>query len=187
MAYCISLRPSGMRSCMVSHRLRDILAVCTRIVVLSGGRVMLDRPAQGFTLTELSEALAPGLARGGTERLERVTSSDPILELSWRHQDLAFARGEIVGLFGMAAGPQFQLLQALYGVGQGLQAKLLGVPFSPHSPGDAIDRGVFYVSADRERDGLLVDMSALDNLVLPWLDLYRRWLAFSHARAALSL
>ncbi len=53
------LAAEGRGIVYVSHRLRDILEVCTRIVALQGGRVMFDRPANAFTLGELSDALSP--------------------------------------------------------------------------------------------------------------------------------
>jgi ABC-type sugar transport system ATPase subunit len=167
----------------ISHRLRDILSVCTRLVVLRGGRVVLDRPASGFGLAELSEALAPGLKQ--IERREHALNGErPTLSLAWHNQRLEFAPGEITGLFGMAAGPQFRLCEALFGVRGQIEADLDGVRFAPRSPRDAIANGVYYVSANRDRDGLLSAMSALDNLLLPWLDRHRKFGIFSHSKAA---
>jgi ABC-type sugar transport system ATPase subunit len=101
-----------------------------------------------------------------------------------KNQRLEFAPGEITGLFGMAAGPQFRLCEALFGVRGEVEADLDGARFAPRSPREAIARGVYYVSANRERDGLLSGMSALDNLLLPWLDRHRKLGVFSHAKAA---
>ena len=84
----------------------------------------------------------------------------------------------------MAAGPLFTFLEALYGLGEHVDAELESRRYAPHSPRGAIRRGVYYVSANRERDGLLAHMSALDNLVLPWMRYHTRFLAFSHAKAA---
>ena len=168
----------------VSHRLRDILAVCTRLVVLRGGHVVLDRPAAGFGIAELSAALVPEV-----QAIEHVhvdgAPEETVLSVEWTHgQRFHFQRGEIVGLFGMAAGPQLTFLEALYGLGEHVDAELESRRYAPHSPRDAIRRGVYYVSANRERDGLLAHMSALDNLVLPWMRYHTRFLAFSHAKAA---
>ena len=168
----------------VSHRLRDILEVCTRLVVLRGGHVVLDRPAAGFGIGELSAALVPEM-----QAIEHVhvdsAPEETMLGVDWAGgQQFQFQRGEIVGLFGMAAGPQFTFLEALYGLGERVDAELDGRRFAPHSPREAIRRGVYYVSANRERDGLLAHMSSLDNFVLPWMRHHTRFLAFSHAKAA---
>src|SRR5690606_2109862 len=51
----------GVSVLYVSHRLPDILEVCTRIVVLRGGRLVVDGPASDFTPARLAEALVPDL------------------------------------------------------------------------------------------------------------------------------
>jgi ABC-type sugar transport system ATPase subunit len=166
----------------VSHRLRDIIDVCTRLVVLRGGRVVLDQPAEGFSVADLSEALAPGV-ESTWKGAHATRPEQPLLEVGFHGQRMGFGRGEIVGLFGMAAGPQFEVLSSLFGLGEVVEARLDGQPFAPSSPRAAIAHNVYYVSADREREGLVPEMSALDNLVLPWLNLHTRNLAVSRAKA----
>ena len=178
------LAADGRGIVYVSHRLRDILKVCTRIVALRGGRVMFDQPADAFTLGELSEALAPGVSRRTMRRDLSLTGASGGLQVDRHGRTLVFRPGEVVGLFGMAAGPQFDLLEQLYGNGGHVAARLDEGPFLPRYPQDAIRRGVYYVSADRERDGLPAEMTALDNLVMPWLDTHTRMFAISHTHAA---
>jgi ABC-type sugar transport system ATPase subunit len=178
------LADQGRGIVYVSHRLRDILEVCTRLVALRGGRVMFDQPADAFTLGELSDALAPGVSRRVVKRPAAVAADAGGLEVDLHGNTHRFQRGEVTGLFGMAAGPQFGLLESLYGIGAPVAARLDGVPIAPRSPRAAIAASVYYVSADREREGLLPEMSALDNLVLPWMNQHTRFLALSHERAA---
>jgi ABC-type sugar transport system ATPase subunit len=178
------LAADGRGVVYVSHRLRDILEVCTRIVALQGGRLMFDRPANAFTLGELSDALSPGVMQRTVQRRAPETATPGGLEVDLHGQTHPFRSGEIVGLFGMAAGPQFQLVDWLFTNDGQIAARLEGRPFTPRGPREAIRQGVYYVSGDRERDGLLAEMSALDNLVLPWLDAHTRLLALSHERAA---
>jgi ABC-type sugar transport system ATPase subunit len=178
------LAADGRGIVYVSHRLRDILDVCTRIVALRGGRLMFDRPAKAFTLGELSEALSPGVTYRTAQRRSTEAAASEVLEVKLHGQRHSFRSGEIVGLFGMAAGPQFQLVDSLYTNDGQVAARLEGKPFVPRNPREAIRQRVYYVSGDRERDGLLAEMSALDNLVLPWLNAHTRLLAFSHERAA---
>lgn len=175
------LAAEGRGIVYVSHRLRDILSVCTRLVVMRSGRVALDEPAEAFTAARLSEALAPGFR--GSGRMARK-GGEPALAVRRQGQSLAFRRGETVGLFGMAAGPQFTLLERLFGCGAPIEATLEGKRLPLRGPRDAIAHGVFYVSANREREGLLAHMSALDNLVLPWMDSLRTAGLYSHAKAA---
>lgn len=178
------LAGQGKAIVYVSHRLRDIVDVCTRIVVVREGRIVLDESAEGFTAAELSEALAPGVSVGDERRAAAASAAEDVLAVEWHGQRLGFSRGEIVGLYGMAAGPQFRLMHALFGLDERVEATLHGEQFSPRSPREAIRRGVFLVSADRERDGLFPEMSAVDNLVMPWLGRFTQYGAVSRTKTA---
>lgn len=162
------LSDRGTTIVYVSHRLPDILDVCRRVVVLQGGAVVMDRPAAGLDTRELSHALAPQV---DLDASWESTAAGPGIHITAPH-DITARAGEIVGLYGIAAGLQFRMLEQLYGArasGESpLQATLAGEPLALGSPSAAIARGVHYVPPDRERDGLIAGMSALDNVYLPW-------------------
>ncbi len=85
-----------------------------------------------------------------------------------------FHEGEIVGLFGMAAGGQFAVLESVFGwrheaVAGELSYTLDGRRFAPRHPAAAIAAGVFMSPADRESDGLVKNLTARENTLLPWL------------------
>lgn len=157
------------------------MSVCTRLVVLRGGRVVLDDKAENFNVADISEALAPGKTMAAVPAAKtRADTARPILEAEFDGSRIKAAKGEILGLFGMAAGPQFNFLDQLYGIGgEPLEITLDGKVVSFRGPRAAIARGVYYVGANRERDGLLTHMSALDNLILPWIHHYTWLRAYS--------
>lgn len=177
-----SLASQGKGIVYVSHRLRDILSVCTRIVILRGGQVVLDDKAENFNISEISEALAPGKTIYAVPSAQSavVVSEKPFLRAEFDGCRIEAAKGEILGLFGMAAGPQFNLLDQIYGIGAAsLAIQIDGKALVFDGPRAAISQGIYYVGANRDRDGLLTEMSALDNLVLPWMHHYTRNLAYS--------
>src|SRR5690606_7335941 len=52
-----------------------------------------------------------------------------------------------------------------------------GIPVRLSGPPDAIRRGIGFVPEDRHRDGLMLDMTLGENLVMATLDRFRRgWL-----------
>ena len=151
----------------VSHRLPDILDVCNRIVVMSAGRQIIDRPAAGITARDLAQALAPGLTK---PELTNTSTNEVAVNVPFGNEQILAHAGEVVGLFGMAAGEQFALLENLYGVGKPLKGALLGgQSYTPSKPVNALRHGIHYVPADREKDGLLPTVSASMNVLLPWL------------------
>lgn len=175
------LAAAGRGIVYVSHRLRDILSVCNRLTVLRGGRVVLDDDAKDFSLAALSSALAPGLATTvPAVQARAATTGDSHLQVRTGAWDIAAPKGTITGLFGMAAGPQFRLLDTIFGLSEETATVTLGgSTVTSRSPRQAIGKGIFYVGANRERDGLVTEMSALDNLILPWIHRYTAMGAYS--------
>lgn len=187
----------------VSHRLPDILDVCTRVVVFNAGRLVRDEPAADLGIRDLAIALAPDFtdleaytppaAGPETLRAERRGAGGAL--------SLSFRSGEIVGLFGMAAGTQFAILESVFGwrhrgVAADLTYTLSGSPFAPPSPASAIAAGVFMSPADRESDGLLFNLTARENTLLPWMRRLSRfgWIssrtgaeAYTQARDAMKI
>lgn len=159
------LAAAGTSVVYVSHRLPDIVDVCERIVVLRGGRLVMDASTEGMSVAELSRALAPEVQ---LESDWAPTVGETRLTVRAAGTELMFRDGEIVGLYGMAAGEQFHLLDALFGLRGQVDARLAGKPYRVARPGHAISQGVHLVPADRETDGLVAGLSARDNTFLPW-------------------
>ena len=162
----------GVTVIYVSHRLPDILSVCERIMILSGGRLVADEAASGFTPKRLARALAPDMITA-----EQTAAEIGELGLAVSHggRRLEMHRGEVVGLFGMAAGEQFRLIERIFGMHGRSAFELGGAAVEVGSPRQAMRRGVHLVPADREKDGLISGMSAAENVFLPWYSAGGGW------------
>ncbi|MFT4051992.1 MAG: sugar ABC transporter ATP-binding protein [Microbacterium sp.] len=193
-----SFAAEGTAVVYVSHRLPDILDVCTRVIVFNGGRLVMDEPSADLGIRDLAVALAPDFQE--LEAHDHQPTGPETLSVSGP-LEFSFRAGEIVGLFGMAAGSQFAVLESIFGwrhheVTGSLSYRLDGARFAPASPTAAIAAGVFMSPADRESDGLLANLSARENTLLPWLRGMSRLgyigsstgrEAYEHTRHALSM
>ena len=161
-----TLAAAGVLVVYVSHRLPDVLDVCDRVVVLANGRVVLESPTWGLETADLVEALAPG-----TSRLvwEPVSSRASAVVLPHGEEKIVGHEGEVVGLFGMAGGEQFGIVEAAFGLGAGATVEIDGALYRIGSPRAAMRAGISYVPPDRDHEGLVVQMSAKENVMLPWL------------------
>ena len=188
-----SFAARGVTVLYVSHRLPDILEVCTRIVALRGGRQVVDGPTADFTPAKLAAALVPNLrsldlthtapgrplveltraGKGGAvgtlgSAAEPLGGGAQAQQLDHAEAELVVRAGEVVGLFGMAGGGQFALAARLGGAAEPLPFRLDGGAVRFTSPARAIAHGVFFVPPDRDTEGLISSETALDNVMLPW-------------------
>lgn len=170
------LSREGKAIVYVSHRLRDILEICDRIVVLREGKVVMDQTNREITADTLSEAVCPNVEGSADTAQGLENRRGEILKALWRGKSYSFCSGEIVGLFGMAGGPQFDFVKQLYGLGtETLEITLEGESCRVQNPREAMKRGICYVSADRERESLFHYRSARSNLCIPWLNRLSFW------------
>jgi ribose transport system ATP-binding protein len=157
----------------VSHRLDEVTELCDRITVLRDGDTVGTVRSDEVSKRELVRMIcghdvsttrgsAPPKLQDPVVRVSRV--SGPFLE------PISFevARGEIVGFTGMRDAGHYVLGELLFGVipRAGGEVELLGRPFNPKRPAEAIERGVAYVPPDRDAQGVAKELSLLENLFM---------------------
>jgi len=158
-----ALRNDGRAIALITHKLGEALEVADRVTVLRKGKVVMTAPASGISPTQLAKwmvgELPPGLdksKRSAGTCLARVSSLSVVGEHGEKLlDDVSFevASGEIVGFGGVAGNGQVPLAESLAGVR----------PFL----GDCeISGNVAYIPEDRQRDGLALSMSIVDNLLI---------------------
>ena len=57
-----SLKASGRTIVLISHNMRDVVALADRVVVMGAGRVFADRPVNGLTADDLTHMIMTGNA-----------------------------------------------------------------------------------------------------------------------------
>ncbi|MBN2171633.1 MAG: ABC transporter ATP-binding protein [Candidatus Krumholzibacteriota bacterium] len=173
------LRDEGKTVVLISHKLDEVLSVAEIIDVMRRGR-HVGRLAR-------EEAGAERLARMmvGREVLLRVdkppaAAGPPVLEargLGVRRRpgqaelaDVSFIlrRGEILGVAGVEGNGQRELAALVTGLlrPEAGELRLDGRPLRGLTPRRARDLGIRHVPEDRQRTGLVLDMSLRENLIL---------------------
>ena len=179
------LRAEGIGIVYISHRLEEVFALSDRITVLRDGRYVgdikrdeatHDRVVQMMVGRELSNQYFPA-------RVERP-EGDVVLEVSDIVVPGTSARisfqlrsGEILGFAGLVGSGRTEVMQTIFGVTQALGGtmRLKGESYTPDSPRDAIERGVFLAPEDRKHHGLVLPMTIAENTSLPNVHNYARF------------
>jgi ABC-type sugar transport system ATPase subunit len=159
------LRGEGVAVAYISHRLEEIFELADRVTVLRDGERVASAtvaeltPEQVVTLMVGRQVRATQrTARGGAGLLGRFEVEAPgLAPLS-----LQLGRGEIVGLAGVVGSGRSEALEAMFGL-RG-RATWRGRPVG--SPRQALRGGLFLVPADRKAQGLVLELSARENVAL---------------------
>ena len=183
-----SLSEQGISIVFVSHRLSEVLDVCSRVTVLRNGKLVGTFPTEGMTQSRLSE-LMTGRQLNLEPRAADATFGETVLELKSlsRHgefENVSFdlRRGEILGMAGLLGAGRTELAHVIFGMTQPTAGQMLkdGKPLQLSSNRDAVDAGIAYVSEDRLNLGLVQSQSINMNTVatvLPELEKPRFYLS----------
>ena len=141
------LAAQGRTVILITHKLREIMAVTDRVSVMRQGRMVAHRDTAGTTIPELAELMVgrrvllrveKGPARPGRALLsvERLSVHDPRGAARVREVSFTVRAGEIVGIAGVAGNGQSELLEALAGLrpASGGRILLAGEPVGSGEP-----------------------------------------------------
>ena len=175
------LRSEGLAILYVSHHLEELFAIADDIVVMRDGSVVASRPAQEWTHADLVRAmLAKDLknAYPWTERPKGPVFLEvkDLVAPGVRSTSFAARSGEIIGLVGLDGAGRTELLKAIAGATRPSSGSILveGEPVQLGSIVNARKRGIVYAPEDRKAEGLILDASIRDNVVLGLYSLITR-------------
>jgi ABC-type sugar transport system ATPase subunit len=170
------LRDRNVGVVFVSHILEQVMAMCDEVTILRDGAViMAGQGLSALTLPDLVGAMLGDKARRAPRaqaavpdpatpalRVEGVSSA-----MGLREASLTVARGEVVGLAGLAGSGPGAMLAAIAGLSDITHGTITlpGGAARPASLRQAIERGVAYVSGDRRKLGLMLDKPIWENIV----------------------
>jgi ribose transport system ATP-binding protein len=177
------LKSQGVSVIYISHRLAEICDLADRVVVLRDGRnagvlsgqeIDHDRIVRLMVGRDLSRFYAYQATSGGAgyfrvENLRTARYSECSVSFDVR-------KGEILGLAGLVGAGRSEVAEAIFGVEPALEGNLFleGKPLKAHSPRDSISHGIYLVSEDRRKTGLVLEMSVRENITLPSIAEYAR-------------
>ncbi|MDK1347650.1 sugar ABC transporter ATP-binding protein [Streptomyces sp. 378] len=169
------LQEQGIGVLYVSHRLKEVFDLSSRITVLKDGRAVAtldtadtsaDQLVRHMVGRELSsyypdpakpQELGPvrlTVRGGGNRKLRGI--------------DLRLRAGEVLGVGGLQGSGRSALARAVFGAAPFSTGEVTvdGAPVRLRSPRAAMRAGIAYVSEDRKGEGIVAGQSVLDNALL---------------------
>lgn len=171
------LKQEGVGIVYISHRLEEIFTLCDRVTVIRDGRYISTRNVKDTNKDELVEDM---VGRSMTNYYPKadVAIGDELLRVSNLFdnsllRDVSFnvRKGEILGFAGLAGSGRTELAHAICGLSSRAGGEILLAGQRVNFPNyqSAMESGLVYVSEDRGKYGIILDMSIKDNIVMPQL------------------
>jgi simple sugar transport system ATP-binding protein len=174
-----SLAEGGTSIVFISHKLNEVLDISDRVTVLRRGKKIDTVETKGATERSLARLMVGREVLLRVEKEERA-AGDVVLEVRDLEvsddRDLPAVRGvsfdvragEIVGLAGVDANGQSELIEAITGLRRAESGTISvdGVAITGHGARQAIEAGVGHIAEDRHRRGLVLQFDLSENLTL---------------------
>mmetsp|Transcript_6590 Transcript_6590/g.27247 ORF Transcript_6590/g.27247 Transcript_6590/m.27247 type:complete len:465 (+) Transcript_6590:4383-5777(+) len=194
------LQQLGTTLILITHKLREVMSLCSAVTVMRAGQVVETRPIADWSEASLAESMVGRkVTLGRPEGLEIKTGEVRLQAtgLSLKHANgvpalkdvsLSLRAGEIVGVAGVSGNGQSELLEVLSGLRapEGGQLDLGGASFTPEAwldTAQARPLRLAHVPEDRHAVGLVMSFPAWESAVLGYQNLpkYRQGAAMNHA------
>ncbi len=185
------LKERGITILYVSHKIEEIFEICDSVTVFRDGRHIATVQKNATTPDQVISMM---VGRSLNMMFPERTARRGELLLSVRgggrdgeFQDVSFElyEGEILGFAGLIGAGRTELARALFGAVPlsagdiSLHGRAIG-RFS--HPSQALARGVAYLSEDRKREGLMLELSIRENMSLTVLHRISRYLFLRRRR-----
>jgi ribose transport system ATP-binding protein len=185
------LRERGVGVVHISHRLEELRQISDRITVMRDGRTIRTLATAQARLPEVISLMVGREVYDATPELPDAPPSEVLLEVRGLAagrmvKDVSFTlhRGEILGVAGLVGAGRTEMARAVFGADRATAGRITikGREAVPASPSDAVRRGLAYLSEDRKRYGVAVDMDVESNVVMASMRRFTR-LGWIDARA----
>lgn len=174
------LKEQGISTLFVSHKLNEVREIAERTVIIRNGKKVLDQDARGIDIATMEYHMT-----GRKLDSSNITfslpgdSASPLLEvknLNLRHgfKDVSFVlrNKEVLGITGLLGSGRTELALALFGElpADSGRISVEGNEVQIKSIQQAVKNRIGYVPDDRIQQGLFLDQSINDNIILSVID-----------------
>jgi ABC-type sugar transport system ATPase subunit len=168
------LASAGSSVIFVSHRLGEVLDLCSRVTVLRDGRMIASQPAAEMNRQSIVELMLGKVAeRSAVERRDNKPREGLVVidQLSVpghvRDFGLRASGGEIIAIAGQVGSGTSEVLRALAGLMPDARGHVSidGRPMRLGAPQRSIRAGAVFASNDRKSEGLFLHQSVARNLL----------------------
>ena len=178
-AFVDQLKQTGVGIIYISHRMDELKRITDRITVMRDGQYVGTLVTAETDVPEVVRMMVGRTIYEEPKTQSAVPADAPVI-LECEHlnsndvKDVSFQlkKGEILGFSGLMGAGRTETMRLLCGADKmdSGTIKINGKEVKIRTPRDAVKYGIGYLSEDRKRYGLCLNLSITDNTVMPSLD-----------------
>jgi len=171
---------AGNSVIFITHKLNEVMEIADRVNVMRDGRMVGSLRKEEADENVLATMMVGRELQLTTGERDKLPGKTPVLEVKGLYvksnrgnmalEDLSLQirEGEIFGIAGVSGNGQEELAETLCGLRRKESGEILlsGIQISGQNALSMIREGIGYIPADRHLEGLVLDMSVEENLVL---------------------
>ncbi len=185
-----TLRSQGVSLVFISHKLKEILEICDSYTVLRDGEVVMQGAVEGVTELDLArhmvghdvrtEKLSRRMHIGGEVlRVEKLSREREFMDISFE-----LKQGEILGFTGLLGDGRSELFTSVFGAAPDYTGDIYvsGKKMHMKSTTAAYKAGLGYVPRNRKENGIIRDMTILENGSIVTYERIRKGFLIDHKK-----
>lgn len=183
-----NLKNKGVGIIYISHRMEELKVISDRITVMRDGQYIDTLYTKD---TDMKKVISLMVGRQIQDESRPTTTvskeAETVLEvknLSTKNflENISFTlkKGEILGFAGLMGAGRTEVARAIFGADKIDEGQIFinGKEVKINKPEDAVKHGIAYLSEDRKRYGLMLEMDVNSNILISSLSNYVNWLTF---------
>lgn len=177
-----TLGQHGVGIVFISHKLKEVMTICDRFTVLRDGVMVKDGLISETSTDDLAHHMVghelhiETVRRDYEKECEILRVENLSDETAFRGVSFAVHAGEVLGVTGLLGDGRSELFQTIFGVRGNYEGQIYveGEPVHISSAMQSRRLGIGYVPRNRKENGILKDMSILENGSIVTLPEYQR-------------
>lgn len=174
------IRARGVAVIYITHKMDEVFSITDEVSVYRDGEFISTDPASGLTREKLIQKM---VGRSFEQFFHKETAAieEVLLEVEnlsrgniFSNVSFKLRRGEILGFAGLVGAGRSEVMETLFGIYPKSSGRIRkeGKDLDIRSPKDAIDNRIAFLTEDRKRTGLYLNLSVMDNVSIANLPNY---------------
>ncbi len=179
------LKSEGVGIIFISHKLKEVIEICDKYTILRDGHMISSGLTKAVTDHKLASMMVGHeVVQGNMAECKKdgkiILKAEKLSDGKY-FKDISFeiSEGEVVGFTGLLGDGRSELFQSIFGAMGSYDGTLYfeGKKIKLKSTSDAVDHKIGYVPRNRKENGIVKDLSILENGSLVTLSKRKKGLA----------